>query len=611
VDQTGSEESKQPAGGSGAPSEDPAGEHRASGEHSEQEDGPERARRAFDLLERFSGELEEILQALERTRGGAAPAEERPPVPERAFRPPSIHFDSSPISTRIDPYGLPPVESPGTTARPAPRLLLEAFFLILVAAISARTGQSPLLIVAAEVVAFVIVFSIELALAREKRRVQRFPAAAPLFAAPDAREAMASSGATSVTLDQVEPLVWGADWQEAGAEADWPLVAYELPSEAEDTEEAQEGATEISDAKQPEAEAVVAPEPAPEARSDADLESAAPISIAEPESEVGLEPEAELEPEVEPESIPEIFGAEVEPARPRRFHLLRREAKALETEIEPEAEMAPEVEPEIEIEPEVEPEVEAESPPEAIAEESELERPRRFHLLHREARETGDEPEAKLESSAEIPASEAEPETEPESIPEIFGAEVEPEPPRRFHLFRHEEKMLDAEMEHEVAAKPEGEPQPGLDSPPADMAKEDEPERPRRVRLFRHEADEPEIGPSAEEPSDRDDSLESAPRQSPFDEPVRAAETVEMTVEIDLPPEIATGEIEHTLEDLGRREPGLRRRRWPLGAGAGSDLVAPAREDETADDESEVRFAAEQERRRREREYLRKLRVSR
>ena len=498
MDQTGSEESKQPAGGSGAPSEDPAREHRASGEHSEQEDGPERARRAFDLLERFSGELEEILQALERTRGGAAPAEERPPVPERAFRPPSIHFDSSPISTRIDPYGLPPVESPGTTARPAPRLLLEAFFLILVAAISARTGQSPLLIVAAEVVAFVIVFSIELALAREKRRVQRFPAAAPLFAAPDAREAMASSGATSVTLDQVEPLVWGADWQEAGAEADWPLVAYELPSEAEDTEEAQEGATEISDAKQPEAEAVVAPEPAPEARSDADLESAAPISIAEPESEVGLEPEAELEPEVEPESIPEIFGAE-----------------------------------------------------------------------------------------------------------------VEPEPPRRFHLFRHEEKMLDAEMEHEVAAKPEGEPQPGLESPPADMAKEDEPERPRRVRLFRHEADEPEIEPSAEEPSDRDDSLDGAPRQSPFDEPVRAAETVEMTVEIDLPPEIATGEIEHTLEDLGRREPGLRRRRWPLGAGAGSDLVAPAREDETADDESEVRFAAEQERRRREREYLRKLRVSR
>jgi len=639
VDQTGSEESKQPAGESGTPSEDPAGEHRASGEHSEQEDGPERARRAFDLLERFSGELEEILQALERTRGGAAPAEERPPVPERAFRPPSIHFDSSPISTRIDPYGLPPVESPGTTARPAPRLLLEAFFLILVAAISARTGQSPLLIVAAEVVAFVIVFSIELALAREKRRVQRFPAAAPLFAAPDAREAMASSGATSVTLDQVEPLVWGADWQEAGAEADWPLVAYELPSEAEDTEEAQEGATEISDAKQPEAEAVVAPEPAPEARSDADLESAAPISIAEPESEVGLEPEAELEPEVEPESIPEIFGAEVEPARPRRFHLLRREAKALEPEMGPEAETVPEVEPEVEIEPsaavespaevvveegepaqprrfhlfrhnekaleteiepeaemapEVEPEVEAESPPEAIAEESEPERPRRFHLLRREASETGDEPEAKLESSAEI-----------------FGAEVEPEPPRRFHLFRHEEKMLDAEMEHEVAAKPEGEPQPGLDSPPADMAKENEPERPRRVRLFRHEADEPEIEPSAEEPSDRDDSLDGAPRQSPFDEPVRAAETVEMTVEIDLPPEIATGEIEHTFEDLGRREPGRRRRRWPLGAGAGSDLVAPAREDETADDESEVRFAAEQERRRREREYLRKLRVSR
>ena len=97
--------------------------------------------------------------------------------------------------------------------------------------------------------------------------------------------------------------------------------------------------------------------------------------------------------------------------------------------------------------PEVEPEVEAESPPEAIAEESELERPRSFHLLRREASETGDEPEAKLESNAEIFGAEV----EPESIPEIFGAEVEPEPPRRFHLFRHEEKMLDAEIEHEVA----------------------------------------------------------------------------------------------------------------------------------------------------------------
>jgi hypothetical protein len=872
VDHTGSEESKQPAGNRGASSEDSADEQRAGGERPEQGDEPESARRAFDLLERFSGELEEILEALERTRGSGTPTEKSQPLPERAFRPASIHFESSPISTRIDPRALPPVESRGATTRSAPRLLLEGLFLILVAAISARSGQRPLLIVAAEAVAFVIVFSIELALAREKRRVQRLPAAAPLLAVPEERTTVTVPGVTSRTLDQVEPLVW-TDRQEY-AEPDWPLGAFELPREAEDTGEAPEGATEISGAGQSEAELVAAREPAPEAPVEADPGSAASTSIVEPAPAVEASPEVEAEAapavEIEAESSAEVEQAEPVPARPRRFNF-HREAKAPEVELEPEAEMAgevatepeaepapevepafeaesltaiegeeepeseaessaeaeqaepapaarpgrfhfhreakaPEVEPEAraEVEPEIEaepapeieseveaesrstiaaevkepartsrfhpfrhdaqapeveaeaepaiedeepaqsrrlhlfrheaktpeaelepepepaaeaepaPEVEAESPPsivaevkkpartshfhpfrheaeapepepateielppvaeietesspEAVAEEGERERPRRFHLPHRETqepeaepeleaenppeiapedetperprhfhllhRETGEpeeEPEVKLESTLEIPASEIAPERHglsrlfardetleveaesppeviaEESEPEVFAAEAEPEPPRRFHLFRHEERLLDAAMEHAVAAEPEDELRPDVESPPeaADEAEESEPEPPRRFHLFRHEA--------AAEARDRDDGLATVPWPSLPGEPADATGGGEMTVEIELPPEIAVGEIEHTLEDLGRRAPGLRRRRRRhAGAGAVREVAQPAIEDETASEDGELRFAAEQERRRREREYLRKLRVSR
>jgi len=754
VDQTGSEESKQPAGERGTPSEPSAYDDRAAGEHSAQKDSPESARRAFDLLERFSGELEEILQSLERTRGTAAPAEESPPEPERAYRPSSIHFDSSPISTRIDPYALPPVESPGATSRTAPRLLLEALFLVLVAAISARTGLRPLLIAAAEAVAFLIVASIELAIARENRRFQRLPAAAPLFAAPETREIGTASGVTAVTLDQVEPLVWRTDRQGTG-EADWPVVARELPREAEETKEAQEGVTEIAAAGQPPAEVAAVPEPIEETRPEVDLESAAFIPAAEPEPEAIAEPEAEAEakaeaeaenlseslaeevgrePEVEAEarfeSLSDTPVADVEPQRPRRFHLFRHEASEPEiepeTEVEPEAELASEVElasdaevePEVELEPEAQPgsayetsvadvepqrrfhlfrreasepevdlepaaeaEVEVESPPEVLAEESEPERPRRFHLFRHETDEleiepeaepapeaepeaeveltpeieqvseaepepeTEVEPEAPLESISETSAADVEPErprrfhllrheaSEPETEPDVYaemeaaaepeaGAEAdgpfealsdesEPERPRRFHLFRHEERVLEAEMESELAAEPEveteAEPESLIDALGENIA----PERPRRFHLFRHEADEPETEPDNEAPAGRDDFPADEPWQSPFEELGRAVEPVEMTVEIELPPEIEVNQIEHTLEDLGRREPALRRRRWSLGTDSEKDVAAQAVEDETVDAESELRFAAEQERRRREREYLRNLRVSR
>ena len=457
MDQTGSEKSEQPAEEGAKPSEISAGEHHAGGERSGKEDSPESARRAFDLLERFSGELEEILQSLERSRGSAAQAEEKPPAPERAFRPSSIHFDSSPISTRIDPNRLPPVDSPGAKPRTAPRLLIETLFLILVAAISARTGLRPLLIVAAEAIAFLIVASIELGITRERRRVQRLPAATPSFATPATHEAKTTSTVTAFTLEQIEPLIWRSGGQEAAAEADWPLAAYELPSEAEETEDAQEGVTEISSAQQPEAEVVAAPDWEPEE----DLDSPASAQAVEPE--------------------PEVIAAEVAPEQPRYFHLFRHEEKVLEAE------------------------------PETA-------------------------PVAELESLPDLAAKEAEPE------PEVIAAEVAPEQPRHFHLFRHEEKVLEAEPEVEQ---------------------------------------EPEIAPA------------------------------EAAFEIDLPPEIAVEEIGRTLEDIERPEPGLRGRRWSHRADAEKPISVRAPEDDTVDAGREVRLTAEQERRRREREYLRNLRVSR
>ena len=760
MDQTGSEESKQPAGEGGKPFE-PAAEQRAGGELPGQQDSPESARRAFDLLERFSGELEEILQSLERTRGSAAPVEETPPPPERAYRPSSIHFDSSPISTRIDPYALPPVESPSGSSRSAPRFLLEALFLILVAVISARTGLRPLLIATAEAVAFLIVAPIELAIARENRRVERLPAGAPLFPATEIREARASSQATGITLDQVEPLVWQSD----RPEADWPLVAYQLPSEAESTEEAPEGATEISSTAPLPEDVPAMPKPRLQDEAEVDLnDTALPMGV-EPGLDAVARPEIEAAPEAAPDDLGEDMAEEGEPVRAKRFHPFRHDEMiesevaleaAEELEIEPEAaeeleaafeaepeavdeeskpelghrflhafkheEIAPEneitsedvedqaVEPEVEVEPEAEPEVEVKSP-EATAGGGAPERPR--HILHPSRHEEA-APEDEM-APEEVDVQEDEPErhglshlfgragkssaAEPEAEPEIFAAEAEPEQPHFFHLFRREEEALEAETQHaagaERAAELEAEAEPELEVPVEPMAKESgrehsrlfylfferdeapaepeaesnaepeiiipdalaaeiEPEQPRRFNLFRHEekvldtepepegelaatlesfsaaipegpeatrpgrlhllrrgASEPETEPDAETRIP-DGSLDGAPRPSPFEDLEPAPEIAQATAEIELPPEIAVSAIERTLEDLGQREPGLRRRRWPLGAAGDRDVAAAqAMESEKADGESELRYEAERERRRREREYLRNLRASR
>ena len=130
--------------------------------------------------------------------------------------------------------------------------------------------------------------------------------------------------------------------------------------------------------------------------------------------------------------------------------------------------------------------------------------------------------------------------------------------------------------------------------------------QPRHFHLFRHEAREPEI----EAPRGLGESPEDPDRQDSIAAPGGVTESLEMATEVDLPPEITIDEIEHTLEDLTQREPGLRKRRWSLGAGAEIDAPVQAPQDEKIDGESELRLTAEEERRRREREYLRSLRVS-
>ncbi|HEY4976562.1 MAG TPA: hypothetical protein VII05_04310 [Gaiellaceae bacterium] len=776
MDQTGSEKSNQPVEASGNPPEPSIDEQRAANRQAGETAG---ASRAFDLLERFSGELEEILHSLERAKGGSV--EERPQAPERAYRPSSIHFDSSPISERIDPYGLPPVQAPGTISRTGLRILLEALFLVLVAAIAAKTNLRPLFIVAAEAAALLIAISIEVTVSREKRRYQQFASATPSFTAPAPPETEPASAAPSVTPDQVEPLVW-RPFEQEGAEPEWPLAAGGPAFEAESDEQAPEGVTEISTTP-PEAE--IASESALDTRAGEDLEGAVVTPVAEPEVEPEVasepsaeipgsyaEPEVELEsapeigaeevaeaaaevelerreeipsiedeaksahdavvaeekPEAEVESAPEMFAPEDEPERRHRFRVFRREEREeLETELgsEPESALestaeipAEEVEPERhglfhffgraeqEFEPELadevdaeidsvadepvgasfaeiepEPDVELERALEVSAPEEEPERRHRFRLFQREEREeheaeleSGPEaweevrgaeleivadivaaettpeadteavapepeveemPEAETETApeveaapgAEVSALEAEPEShglselfgrkakeieredeaEVKSTTELFAVEEELELPRRFHLFRHEERVREAETKDEpvVESAREAELEPNaeveVESAPAVFATEEKSEHRRRLHLFRHEETEPS---AADEPA----GDASVPR--PAVEPVEFFEAFEATVEVELPPEIELDRIERTLEDV-RREPPARRRRWSRASSSEKEAIFEAHEYEPSNGESELRLTAEQERRRREREYLRDLRVSR
>ncbi len=361
----------------------------------------------------------------------------------------------------------------------------------------------------------------------------------------------------------------------------------------------------------------------------------------EMEAEALAGPEAEAQPE--PESTPafsamgpeaEIIADEVEPERPRRFRLFRHEASEHEPELESTAEI-PALEAEPEVEAEVEVEAETESPPEVRTEESEPESPRRFRLLRHEEKgpevEMGAEVEVEAEGEVEAEAlagPEAEAQPEPESTPafsamgpeaEIIANEVDPEPPRRFRLFRHEASEHEPELESTAeipALEAEAETSAGIGSESEANAQfgvvgeEREPEPPRRFRLFRHEEKRPEAEVESEGLAGPEAEAES-PLDLGAEEFFGVGAPGETAIEIELPPEIPVDEIERTLEDLGRREPGSSRRRWPLRTRSGEGDAPQTVESGVEDGASEMRLMAEQERRRREREYLRNLRVPR
>jgi hypothetical protein len=562
VDNTGSEEGKQPSEENGTPSQFSAGNDRAVHVRSEQEGTSESASRAFELLERFSGELEEILHSLERAKGNATATEDSPQAPEPAFSPSSIHFDPSSISARIDPDALPPIESPSTASRSALRLMLEAAFLILVAVISARSELRPLLIVVAEATAFLIVASVELAVARDRRLYRQLPASAPAFTLPPAQETGTTSEPLSVTLDQVEPLVWQADRQDA--EVNWPLAPFVPPSEpdeAEGVEKVRENATEISTTPHFEGGVTAEPTPASEVESEEASEDGTVTPAAEPRSEA------------QPESSDADLAEAPEREHHRHFRQIHHEA--VEPVGEPKAE--------IEAEPEVEPEIAASEP---ITAES----------------------ESVLESTAEIAAQ-----------------EISPEHRGHFRLFGREKKAPDVvvepeaevETEPETEAEPERGPEVELESAAEIAASEMEPGHHRRFGLLRHEADEPEAEVESEPeievgaPNDESAALESASQQNPAEKLGGSAGAGHTTIEIDLPPEIPIDEIERTLEDLGSREPRLHRRLRLRGASVEKEAREQPKNDDRPGSESQLRLVAEGERHRREREYLRNMRASR
>jgi hypothetical protein len=513
------------------------------------DDDPESASRAFDVLERFAGELEEILHSLERAKSIPPPPASAEPAPakEPPYRPSSIHFERGSISGRIDPDAMRPLSPPPSASRSGLRLTFEAFFLILVAAISAQSGLRWPLIVGAEAVAFLIVALVEVAVARDQHPlgVPLLPAAPPALSFPLARD---FSGQSQSAFEDVEPLVWSVEKSELvevvaeietepedeavpEAEPSWPLAAIE-PETKPDRTEVETGKAE-SHAPLESTIEITTP---PAVREDAAAETAEPLvpsgeaieqeaPAAEPEVEAArhrrlfrrrtvrpVQPE-ETEPAAEEASVVEPELA-LENSRERHPRHSRRQRKGLaETPAATEIEVAPEAGPAPELGADREPRErrrwfgarvgQATEPPEEEEPEPRAEPEpavtgrRRLRLFHL----TG-----KTETEAEVRAdAELEPESEPGQHRRWFGAQheaaeedraaFEPEPEseskRGFHLFRHVDE-------------PEGESDEGLESAieiatPFDLsveaedekapALEPESESKRGFHLFRHVGD--------------------------------------------------------------------------------------------------------------------------
>ncbi|MGD0166707.1 MAG: hypothetical protein ABSC51_05375, partial [Gaiellaceae bacterium] len=451
MDHEESEEERQAEQGPIEPPERSPGQKEGGRAHLDSES----ERHAFAVLERFSGELEEILHSLERARSARAPGESTSPPPpqEPPYRPSSIRFERGPISTRVDFSSLPPLPKPQSPSHTGVRLVFESSFLILVAAISALAELRPLLIAAAETAAFLIVALVEFAVARDRR----FAQFGQILVSPPASEHLRTGEqieadeAAQLTIDEIEPLVWKAEKQEletpepevsnepeSAAKANWALAPVE--PEVEPTEE--------------ETVPVASPEEA--VASTAESYSVPAVPLQEQGESTAL---TRVEPATptaqENVSATELEAAET-PVRKHRLFSRREHGESAglggETRVEPETE--PEValehtvdipappEPAGEVEPEPEPEVEDEVEP------KEREHRRWFGARRSEPAE-GPKPEPEVEPElrehrrwfgtrvsepAEVP--EAEPDTVLEHAVEIPASpestsEGEPEPEER------------------------------------------------------------------------------------------------------------------------------------------------------------------------------------
>ncbi|MGD0273326.1 MAG: hypothetical protein ABSB96_06330 [Gaiellaceae bacterium] len=221
---------------------------------------------------------------------------------------------------------------------------------------------------------------------------------------------------------------------------------------------------------------------------------------------------------------------------------------------------------------------------------------RGFHLFRHAGEPEGDS-DGGLDSTMEIPArKEAQAEArmqEPEIAPELAAGEMEARRP--FSYRRHRER---SEAPEEKTSSPADEQLEALEE---DLGADRSVRRRPARRRGKAPGEAHPVEPSLEVEIEQADTAAAAP-------------AAEATAEIELPRGISIREIEQTLDELKARQPSARRLRWRFRAEAIKDVeghpsAADAELEEALRLENEFRLNAEQERRRREREYQRSLRT--
>jgi hypothetical protein len=597
---------------------------------------PERIRDAVASLRQYAEHLEDALRSLEQSelapRGNAsaeAPASGDLDHHLTIYRPASVHFDERSISSKIDPYAVPPPLRPRPTSYVLPRIALEASFLIFVAIVAAALDLRPLLILASELTAFLIVVAIELSLTRERRSTQLpLLAPPPVPQRPPAADTEMPPGKDVQPMEpDIEPLVWesegllGAETEPSAESESGPRG--EIPPGGETKGELLVGPERSADLAleapreaepQAEGEFESALEAADGVRFDASADAVAEL---EPPSETVGAKDAEVDLEPEPQEIPPLVSeAEIRPPVEGPTEAAESAVELEHTaEIEPVAAPVPEPEPILEPVADEEPETMAVAKSELEAAE---ERPKRRFLRRRASREApDDEGSPKLESVA---APESEPEVvapQPESEVEL-SPELVPEP-KLEPVALVDDTGEFAQLEQLLALPPEL---------PAKRSRwrregvgEEEPE-PEATELratpespLRPASDlAPSEAPLEEVPlpgSERGSELESDSELAKID-----AQDETLDTSVDLDGDTAEPAIDSLLDLSSGASGRVKPRRYRLFATRSkqrheiepADIEAPS--DNGLREREQLRLAAERERRRREREYRRRQRQS-